>query len=122
MLTKFIQKHFGGIPKSFKDLQWIIRVNPTQDVYLPVAEDYRTVSPGSQPPFQHPPREKLSKNHYYLRDSRRNYPQTYVLDQKLIGQESPLPPILNNRYKYTPSAPHLKADQSNPEFSIKGVQ
>ncbi|KAJ1343677.1 hypothetical protein BSLG_000488 [Batrachochytrium salamandrivorans] len=131
--TKFITKHFGGIPKSLNDLRWLVYV----------ASEYRVVSPGSQPDYVAPTPYKVSDNQYYKRDVRRAYPQTVTFSpQDLASQlalssvksiasgegavngitESKiLPVIINNRYKYTPSSPHLKPDASNPEFCIRGV-
>ncbi|KAH6588285.1 hypothetical protein BASA50_010836 [Batrachochytrium salamandrivorans] len=141
--TKFITKHFGGIPKSLNDLRWLVYVNPNSVGSSPKASEYRVVSPGSQPDYVAPTPYKVSDNQYYKRDVRRAYPQTVTFSpQDLASQlalssvksiasgegavngitESKiLPVIINNRYKYTPSSPHLKPDASNPEFCIRGV-
>ncbi|KAJ3106874.1 hypothetical protein HDU97_005361 [Phlyctochytrium planicorne] len=31
------------------------------------------------------------------------------------------PPVINRRYKWTPSMPHLKADHNNPQLCIRGM-
>ncbi|KAI8619468.1 hypothetical protein BC830DRAFT_1252670 [Chytriomyces sp. MP71] len=85
----FITKHFGGVPRSFKDLAWIIRVRPNDPPIVPSAEDYRIVSPGSQPNFARPKEDKINANYYYTRDVRRAYPATAVYTnediKKLVG-------------------------------------
>ncbi|KAJ3329422.1 kynurenine 3-monooxygenase, mitochondrial precursor [Blyttiomyces sp. JEL0837] len=97
-----------------------------------------------QPDYVRPDNEKLSKNHYYARDTRRNYPQTVVYttedlkmlvgssQQRIAGGDSQVtggnatpsqtftPPIINNRYKWKDSMPHLVPDEMNPDLSIKG--
>ncbi|KAJ3007489.1 UNVERIFIED_CONTAM: hypothetical protein HDU68_003479 [Siphonaria sp. JEL0065] len=50
-LERFIAKHFGGVPRSFKDLEWIYRVRPSDPAITPVAEDFRTISPGYESPL-----------------------------------------------------------------------
>ncbi|KAI8901260.1 hypothetical protein BC833DRAFT_578592 [Globomyces pollinis-pini] len=141
-MSKFITKHFGGIPKKLSDLKWIIRVNPDSPNSFPDAVDYRKVAPGSQPDFVAPVDNRISKNRYFERDVRRNYPKTVVFNAKEIqmlasgelksiasGDSSTnapisnLPPMIKNRYQYRPSAPHLDPTGSaaNPDFSIKAV-
>ncbi|KAJ3271305.1 hypothetical protein HDV01_006901 [Terramyces sp. JEL0728] len=128
MLKRFITKHFGGIPTKISDLEWLIRVNPESTNSTPQAFEYRKVSPGNQPDYQAPKTEKLFKNRYYEKDTRRQYPQTVVFspnDVKLIGTGDKFePPVINNRYKYKASAPHLDPTGSaaNPEFSIRAVE
>ena len=77
-MSQFITKHFGGIPKSLKDLEWIYRVNPNSKNSLPVAADWRTVAPGSHPQPALPRPTKISNTQYFKRDVRRAYPQPVV--------------------------------------------
>nr|KAJ3419735.1 hypothetical protein HK105_006566 [Polyrhizophydium stewartii] len=124
MVLKWIERHLGGIPKSLADLKWIYRV----------------------PPYKSPVPKKVAANYYFNRDVRRAYPQTVVFTpSELASLPSPaalsigsgesaaqaakapgivpiVPPIINNRYKYTPTAPHLAPDASNPEFSMRAVR
>eukprot|EP00842_Homolaphlyctis_polyrhiza_P003855 jgi/Hompol1/4470/HPOL_001729-RA len=139
-LRDFITRHFGGIPRSLKDLEWIYRV----------ATEYRVVAPGSRPAYVAPVNDKISNIQYFKRDVRRAYPQTVVFSQQDLvaalpspstksisagesavaattavpASSSGMPPIINNRYQYKPSAPHLnpEGDSSNPEFCIRAVQ
>ncbi|KAJ3115574.1 kynurenine 3-monooxygenase, mitochondrial precursor [Phlyctochytrium bullatum] len=153
-LKRFITKHFGGIPTSFKDLEWIIRSRPDMPPIIVAAKEYREVSPGSQPDAVLPPNPKISKHYYYTRDQRRSYPSTVTYTQSDItklaitgGTQAKLPagsassetlpastettgsaptgffpPVINNRYKWTPSMPHLKPSAVNPELCIRGMK
>ncbi|KAL2917506.1 hypothetical protein HK105_202787 [Polyrhizophydium stewartii] len=146
MVLKWIERHLGGIPKSLADLKWIYRVNPNSTGSAPQASEFRVVAPGSQPPYKSPVPKKVAANYYFNRDVRRAYPQTVVFTpSELASLPSPaalsigsgesaaqaakapgivpiVPPIINNRYKYTPTAPHLAPDASNPEFSMRAVR
>ncbi|KAI9090068.1 hypothetical protein DFS34DRAFT_638165 [Phlyctochytrium arcticum] len=153
-LERLITKHFGGVPKSFRDLEWIIRARADVPPILVKADQYRVVSPGSQPDYHLVEEQKLSKNYYFTRDTRRAYPQTVVytandiqkllpegVEIKQIGAKSTnsvsatatsaeshaaftpshLPPIINKKYHWTKSSPHLDSDAGNPDFSIRGA-
>jgi hypothetical protein len=121
-LVQFITKHFGGLP-SKDSWKWILRVNPESPNSFPTANEYRKTSPGNQPEYHLAKEEKLTKNYYFERDSRRNYPQTVVVTEtKLLGQGS-LPPIMQNRYKYTKTDTHdCTGSDTNPQFSIRMVK
>ncbi|KAJ3024536.1 UNVERIFIED_CONTAM: hypothetical protein HDU68_008034 [Siphonaria sp. JEL0065] len=148
-LEQFITKHFGGVPRSFKDLEWIYRVRPSDPAITPVAEDFRTISPGSQPDFKRPAERKIFNNRYYERDSRRSYPATAVYTSedivKLVGAgatrsitsgataaatdsqvpaaASALPPRAPGVvYRWEKSLPHLKPTDLNRELMIRGVK
>ncbi|KAJ3152235.1 hypothetical protein HDU89_001454 [Geranomyces variabilis] len=148
----FMARHFGGIPKSFRDLEWIIRARPDLPPIMAKADEYRHVSPGSQPDYNPERSEKLSKNYYYTRDTRRAYPQTVVYKATEIAKMIPggvevkalpkdasalnetpipaspnaaytpahLPPIINKKYQWTTSMPHLKPNEVNPQLCIRG--
>ncbi|EGF78170.1 hypothetical protein BATDEDRAFT_26941 [Batrachochytrium dendrobatidis JAM81] len=141
LLRRFIERHFGGIPESLKDLHWLYRVNPKSVGSAPQAIEYRIVSPATQTNYVAPTAYKVSNNQYFKRDVRRAFPQTVTFttndlaelnapllkrlanDQASVMTASPIQVVMiNNRYKYTPSSPHLKADESNPEFSIRAVK
>ncbi|KAI8923052.1 hypothetical protein BC831DRAFT_473016 [Entophlyctis helioformis] len=144
MVANFIKRHFGGLPRSVKELQWIYRVNPDSEGSAPQAKEYRVPAPGSQPEtYVGPKNPQISNIQYFKRDTRRAFPQTVVFSQSDLQKALPtpsvqsiaagegavnagiksefMPPIINNRYQYKPSAPHLKADASNPEFCIRGL-
>jgi hypothetical protein len=124
----WITKHFGGIPSKVSDLEWIYRVNPRSPAYLPIADTYRTVSPGSGPQYTPLHNPTVSKFKYFTRDSRRAFPQTVELNNKSLGayiiyNNSPNEQIsFNKKYIYTNSAPNLKPDENNPDFCIRGVK
>ncbi|KAI8830413.1 hypothetical protein BJ741DRAFT_620034 [Chytriomyces cf. hyalinus JEL632] len=139
---RFMTKHFGGVPRSFKDLEWIYRVRPSDPAIVPAAHEYRTVSPGSQPNFARPNVEKINKNYYYTRDVRRAYPATAVYStediakivgasQARIGSGSPesnvavnaLPPAAPGiKHVYESALPHLGPSDLNPDLHIRGVK
>jgi hypothetical protein len=123
MIKSFLEKHFGGIP-SLQSFKWLIRVNPTSPNSFPTAEEYRKVAPGSQPEYHMEKVEKLAKNQYYTRDTRRQFPQTMIVKQVLSLPGTATPPVMKQRYQYSPSAPHLDATGSaeNPEFCIRAVK
>ncbi|KAJ3016161.1 hypothetical protein HKX48_004183 [Thoreauomyces humboldtii] len=114
------------------------------------ADEYRAVTPGSQPTYNPQVTDKLSKNYYYTRDTRRAFPQTVVYsaqeittmlpsgvevkslpagdassaipaDPKAAYTPSHLPPIINNKYHWTPAMPHLEPNEVNPQLSIRGA-
>ncbi|KAJ3210189.1 hypothetical protein HDU67_005572 [Dinochytrium kinnereticum] len=151
-LKKLITKHFGGIPTSVKDLEWLIRIRPDLAPTIVSAGEYREVAPGSQPDahlIKNPP---ISKNHYYNRDNRRSYPATVMYSTQEINQfvltagsqprlaageitavDAPkvgsatttatetgdfFPPIIDNKYRWRESMPHLKPDEINPQMCI----
>ncbi|KAI8609652.1 hypothetical protein BC830DRAFT_1173371 [Chytriomyces sp. MP71] len=153
----FITKHFGGVPRSFKDLAWLIRVvriycfeafpvetRPNDPPIVPSAEEYRTVSPGSQPNFARPKEDKINANYYYTRDMRRAYPATAVYSnediKKLVGVSQarlasgsaaaaetgvsttlpPSPP--GQKYRYSSALHHLGPSEMNPELNLRGVK
>ncbi|KAI8914757.1 hypothetical protein DFJ77DRAFT_463196 [Powellomyces hirtus] len=151
----FMTRHFGGVPKTLRDLEWIIRARPDLPPIMAKADEYRHVTPGSQPAYQPPVDEKLSKNYYYTRDTRRAYPQTVVYSASEITRMIPsgvevkslpkdltqpnataatpassnsaytpghLPPIINRKYQWTPSMPHLKPNEVNPQLCIRGAR
>ncbi|KNC96651.1 uncharacterized protein SPPG_07864 [Spizellomyces punctatus DAOM BR117] len=153
-LEKFMARHFGGIPKSFRDLEWIIRVRPDLPPIMCKADEYRTTSPGSQPTYNPATEEKISKNYYFTRDTRRQYPQTVVykaeefqgllpggVEAKSLPLDTTtphavkgtpasseaaytpqnLPPIINKKYHWKPSMPHLKPNEVNPQLCIRGA-
>ncbi|KAI9347422.1 hypothetical protein DFJ73DRAFT_836680 [Zopfochytrium polystomum] len=148
-IKKWITYHFGGIPTSFKDLAWLIRVNPTWPNHLPAASEFRNVAPGSQTPYVRPFNAKISKNQYFTRDTRRSYPETVVYTStdisKMISSSSAqqiaaassssstaassaateskqtfVPPVINNSYKWKKSLDHIVADEMNPHIHITG--
>ncbi|KAJ3064528.1 hypothetical protein HDU98_012076 [Podochytrium sp. JEL0797] len=143
-IERFMTKHFGGVPRSLKDLAWIIRVRPTDPAIVPVASEYRTVSPGSQPDFVRPVEDKIFANHYHKRDVRRAYPATVVYTSddiaKIVGAETKslasgvtggesglstptFPPRAPGYiHRWTNSLPHLKPTDLNPELMIRGVK
>ncbi|KAI8818683.1 uncharacterized protein EV422DRAFT_536491 [Fimicolochytrium jonesii] len=150
-LDKFLTHHFGGIPKSFKDLEWIIRTRPDVPPIMVSADEYRSVTPGSQPTYQPYKNEKLSKNYYFTRDYRRAYPQTVVytsaeisgllppgievksiaassetgelssVSQNAAYTASKLPPLVDRKYRWKPAMPHLKPDAVNSEYPLRGA-
>ena len=85
-LSNFLTRHLGGIPKKLSDLQWLLRINPKYPPTLTEAHTYRTVSPGSQPPYSPPANDKISKNYYFTRDARRNYPLPVELEKLLTDK------------------------------------
>ncbi|KAI9325397.1 hypothetical protein BDR26DRAFT_879555 [Obelidium mucronatum] len=146
-LEQFITKHFGGVPRSLKDLAWIYRVRPNDPAITPVASEYRTVSPGSQPDFKRPAERKIFDNRYYNRDTRRAYPATAVYTSedivKLIGSgatrsiasgvsgemqsSTPVTAGLPVRppgtiYRWEKSLPHLQPTDLNLDLAIRGVK
>ncbi|KAI8616519.1 hypothetical protein BC830DRAFT_1080549 [Chytriomyces sp. MP71] len=87
----FITKHFGGVPRTFKDLARIILIErifcfdpflvetrSNDPPIVPPACEYRTVSPGCQPTFARPKEDKINANYYYTHDVRRAYPAIAV--------------------------------------------
>lgn len=95
-LEAFITKHFGGsiyrllVPKRLSQIEWLYRVNPTSPDSHPTAEEYRKVSPGSQPDYVRPIKDKLHNDRYFQRDTRRNYPKTLTFTQnelKLLSSQ-----------------------------------
>ncbi|KAJ3042216.1 hypothetical protein HDV00_007926 [Rhizophlyctis rosea] len=89
-VEKFITRHFGGVPRKFEDLAWLIRVRPNVDPPIIVkADEYRTISPGSQPTYVPPVNDKIAKNYYYTRDTRRAYPQTVTYSSQEVMKALP---------------------------------
>jgi len=83
---RFLTRHLGGVPKKLSDLQWLLRVNPTHPPTLTEAHTFRTISPASQPPYSPPVNDTISKNYYYKRDTRRQYPRPVELDKLLTDK------------------------------------
>ncbi|KAI9017608.1 hypothetical protein BC832DRAFT_545181 [Gaertneriomyces semiglobifer] len=131
-LDNFIKRHIGFIPKSFEDLAWYFRVRPDLPPIMVAAKEYREISPGSQPAYNPEREQKIAKNYYYTRDTRRAYPQTVVYESQEVTKllpasasepmynESKLPPMINKRYKWTEAMFHLRPDEVNPDLSIRG--
>jgi hypothetical protein len=46
--------------------------------------------------------------------------QMTTKDASVVYNAQNLPPIVNHRYQWKPSAPDLKPSESNPDFSIRG--
>lgn len=83
---RFLTRHFGGVPKKLSDLQWLLRVNPKHPPILTEAHTFRTISPASQPPYSPPVNDTISKNYYYKRDTRRQYPVPVELNKMLADK------------------------------------
>ncbi|KAI9209636.1 uncharacterized protein BJ171DRAFT_594670 [Polychytrium aggregatum] len=143
-----LKSFIDAVPKSFRDLEWFYRVNPSLPPVIVKASEYRNVAPGSQPDFNRVDTTPISKNQYFTRDVRRSYPQTVVYTSEELSKEltsgalksiasgeaqvttstastqiytpSHLPPIINNRYNWKKSSPHLAPNEVNPQFSIQG--
>jgi hypothetical protein len=66
----------------FGRLKRIFSVNPTWSDSMP-PKDYRTPAPSEQPTYTAPTTDasNLSKNYYFQRDVRRQYPALIVVDQ-----------------------------------------
>ncbi|TPX73525.1 hypothetical protein CcCBS67573_g05201 [Chytriomyces confervae] len=91
---RFMTKHFGGVPRSFKDLEWIYRVRPSDPAIVPAAHEYRTVSPGIG---SGSPESNVSVN--------------------------ALPPAAPGiKHVYESSLPHLGPSDLNPDLHIRGVK
>ncbi|KAJ3101973.1 hypothetical protein HK100_004446 [Physocladia obscura] len=144
-IEAFLTKHFGGIPRSLKDLEWIYRIRPTDPPIVPPASEYRTISPGSQIPFKRPNESAIYNNRYFARDTRRAYPATVVYTSddivKLTGatqqrisssattpsEESNITTFLPSRppglqYRWERSLPHLKPTDLNPDYYVRGFK
>ncbi|KAI8850421.1 hypothetical protein BC829DRAFT_389382 [Chytridium lagenaria] len=99
----------------------------------------------SQPDFIAPKNEAISKNYYFNRDTRRSYPLPQILlssgskPQLTAGDASApsgvattteslpetqgefFPPVINQKYRWKNSMPHLKPDETNPQMCIRGM-
>ncbi|RKO99312.1 hypothetical protein CXG81DRAFT_20585 [Caulochytrium protostelioides] len=133
----------------FEKARWLWQVNPTYENQRIGARDHRFPSPNNQPNFRAPKDHTVHDKHYYLRDTRRLYPQTSVYSNAEIRQQrlaltsgtpSPadtapsatatqahaevntaaLPPRFDNRHRYRPANPTLAPSEVNAEFSIQG--
>ncbi|KAJ3192645.1 hypothetical protein HK101_006197 [Irineochytrium annulatum] len=143
----FMTRHFGGVPTKIADLEWIYRTRPDIPPIVVSAKEFRDVAPGSQPDFQPPKNEAISKNYYFNRDARRSYPETAIYNTQDIhrvlvagptqariaggeaeeggdvaqkSEDAYYPPLINNRHQWKPSMPHLVPDEVNPHLSIRG--
>ncbi|TPX32549.1 hypothetical protein SmJEL517_g04357 [Synchytrium microbalum] len=151
-LAKWASSLWKSIPKSTNDLRWIVQINPDLAPHVVRATEYRAVAPGSDKPFTPTlipgVNDKINNARYFLKDSRRAYPQTVVFSaveiQKALSSgtvlsitagatdaapaaaptsiitENKLPPIINNKYTWKNATPYLKPDSMNLEFSIQG--
>lgn len=73
-------------PKTFQDLEWFYKLNPTITTHVPVNDTYRKIAPASQPAYEAPKNELIHHHAYYTRDTRRAFPQTLVYTQSELRQ------------------------------------